>query len=264
MSQLNMWWFGPHRNFINYGDELTPFIAEKISGKKIKYVGFNSGKDFYLTIGSVLGHGTTSKNSTVWGTGLMNYNEGCSPESKYCAVRGPLTLKRVHELGINCPSIVGDPALLMSKLYNPKIEKQYEIGIIPHYVDYQAVKDVVDDDRINVIKFANIDVQEITDEILKCKRIISSSLHGVIVPHSYDIPTLYVKFSEKVAGKGFKFRDYFQSVGIKEYSFDKIGYNISKEFLNHDNLIQFVDSHTRINKIVNFNFDKLYNACPFK
>lgn len=259
MNTMNLWWFGPQHNFHNYGDELSKFIAEKISNNTVKYVHYNTKAPFYLSIGSVLGHGTTSKYSTVWGTGLMNYNEGCNKNATYCAVRGPLTRKRLLELNIDCPDVLGDPALLMKKLYDPVIEKKYEIGIIPHYVDYEYVVNAIKDPRIKIIKFATADVINTTNQILECKRIISSSLHGVIVPHSYNIPTLYTKFSNKVAGKGFKFKDYFLSVGIEPYMFD-----FETKVLEYDDLIKFVDSNANINTIQTFDFDKLLNSCPFK
>ena len=51
-------------------------------------------------------------------------------------------------------------------------------------------------------------------QVNKYDSIISSSLHGIIVAHSYGIPAGWWKPSNKVTGDGSKFEDYAQSVGI--------------------------------------------------
>ncbi len=54
------------------------------------------------------------------------------------AVRGPLTRQFLMDMGIDCPKIYGDPALLLPKLF-PEFKKSEnptkEYIIIPHHSD---------------------------------------------------------------------------------------------------------------------------------
>jgi pyruvyltransferase len=53
---------------------------------------------------------------------------------------------------------------------------------------------------------------DLIDIMLSCENILTSSLHGVILSDSYNIPNLWFKATDGITGDGFKFRDYYQSV----------------------------------------------------
>ncbi len=202
----------------NYGDLLSKYLIEKISGKKVKWVHpkkqawYNYNKRNFLGIGSILAHAT--KNSIVWGSGIIDQTHPIE-RADFRAVRGPKTRERLLELGFNCPDIYGDPALLLPEYYSPKVVKKYKVGIIPHYVDYnKVVGKYMGSLDVNIIDMLTDNIEKTTGEILKCERIISSSLHGIIVAHAYGIPAAFVEFSDKIFGDGVKFQDYFLSVGI--------------------------------------------------
>ncbi len=214
-----------HRS-INFGDCLSPYILEKISGKKSVYVEQNASIITFMVIGSILG--TDVSNSVIWGNGFAwkySDTEIVKKPLEICAVRGKLTRIKFLEHGIDCPEVYGDPALLLPKFYNPKPIKKYRLGIIPHIVDYESVvfhynnKDVLPEDIliIDLRISAENSIEKIIDKILECEKTISGSLHGLIVSNAYGIDSLWVEFSKKIQGDGFKFWDYFSCLDIVPY-----------------------------------------------
>ena len=106
----------------------------------------------------------------------------------------------------------------MPNYYQPNVDKKYKIGIIPHYHDYKQVVDwYKNEPELLVIDLMTMDVEKVTRQILSCEKTISSSLHGVIVSHAYGIPSIWVKFSEKIFGDDIKYKDYLESVEIPFY-----------------------------------------------
>ena len=197
----------------NFGDILNKYLIESITNKKILRVSsFYYDKKHLLAIGSILNRATSK--SIIWGAGFIEENsKTLGTPYEVLAVRGPKTRQRLIELGISCPEVYGDPALLIPEYYNPKIETQYKLGIIPHYVDKDHISLAsLEDISILVIDICNPNPLKVIDQLLSCKNIASSSLHGLIVSDAYGIPNVRVKFSEKITGGDFKFEDYYLSI----------------------------------------------------
>lgn len=267
-KKLHVYWYSMERadNKNNYGDQLVPYMISKLSGKAVKRFvpkkySFNRFRKRYFTIGSILK--TVDKNAIVWGSGIKRRSVKVK-DATFLAVRGPLSRARLLELGYNCPEVYGDPALLLPQLIPDNENKTYDLGIIPHYVDYDLVtKKFPGNDTYKVIDFITDDVVKTTKEILQCKTVISSSLHGVIVAHAYNIPALWVKFSDKVTGDNVKFYDYFESVGIDyktEFSFDP-------ETEPYDKLLQLINDNQDIlladGALLDLRKKQLLESCPF-
>jgi hypothetical protein len=191
-----------------------------VSGKEVVFYNAPASrkklfkKSYLMAIGSILQYATDR--ATVWGSGIISKKD-TPGAATYCAVRGPLSRKRILELGHSCPEVYGDPALLLPDIYNPNVQKTYDLGIIPHYVDYKRAQEIYGD-SLPVIDLMTHDFLATTDQILSCKAIISSSLHGVIVAHAYGIPAIWVRFSDKLSGDNTKYADYFLSVGLDPYN----------------------------------------------
>lgn len=220
MKAIPLYWYRENREgkgIENFGDLASPYLIEKLSGRKTKHIKpaafwYRNLLTHYLSTGSILGH--ANKNSVVWGSGIIQQND--SPgKAKFLAVRGPKSRERLLALKYDVPEKYGDPALLLPKVYRPDIHKAHKLGIIPHYTDFKAVKQrFADAGEVKIIDVFTNRLEPVLDDIISCQQIVSSSLHGVIVAHAYGIPAVWVKFSNKLFGDNIKFYDYFASVGI--------------------------------------------------
>lgn len=220
MHNIPLYWYRENREgkgIENFGDLASPYLIEKLSGRKTKYIKpvafwYRNLLTHYLSTGSILGH--ANKNSVVWGSGIIQQND--SPgKAKFLAVRGPKSRERLLALKYDVPEKYGDPALLLPKVYRPDMPKAHKLGIIPHYTDFKQVKQqFAHAEEVKIIDVFTNRLEPVLDEIISCEQIVSSSLHGVIVAHAYGIPAVWVKFSNKLFGDNIKFYDYFASVGI--------------------------------------------------
>lgn len=218
MSDLKINW---HRS-INFGDQLNPYIINHFLGywpQKYEIWSESEGRHVELTdphimlLGSILNE--ANQHTTVVGAGFVSETSVCIAKPKFLSVRGKLTLERIQKIYGDSKNIfLGDPALSVPKIYNPNVEKKYNIGIIPHLIDEDFVRRKFRNCRIISLKMNSSEVCEIEriiSEINECETTISSSLHGLIISHSYGIPSLWAEFSDNVIGGGFKFMDYFSN-----------------------------------------------------
>lgn len=175
---------------------------------------------------------------------------------KILAVRGPKTREVLLERGIDCPEVYGDPALLLPKIYNPKIEKKYRLGIVPHYVDKNNkwLAKLDDHNEVLILNILEKNPYKFIDALLSCEKIASSSLHGIITSDAYGIPSIWLEFSKNIAGEGFKFQDYFLSVGRTDKN-----PLIVNEYTTLDNIYKSFYHYS-----LNIDLEKLLRAAPFK
>lgn len=217
------WWSRVRENnekYENFGDALVPYLLDKMTSQRYKWIIPNSNrvlrifkkKKHYIIIGSILRRATS--HSVVWGGGIM-FRDSVVPNAKFLAVRGPLTRERLVQLKYDVPCKYGDPGLLITLFNQSKKYKNFKFGFIPHFLDYNDVFETYRDNKeIKIINLLTNQPQNIIDEINDCEFIISSSLHGIIVPHALGIPSLWMKVSEKLQDD-IKFYDYYASLDIK-------------------------------------------------
>lgn len=254
--------FGTFHHY-NWGDDINKlFLADELKKNVIHYqnsfISRTRKYDNFMCIGSML-HDCNSQ-TIVWGSGFLSddkkFNLKESPK-EILSVRGKLSREVLLKQGIDCPEIYGDPALLLPLFYNPNVKKRYKLGIIPHIYDENnpLLKELNHKNEIIIITLHNYkDWHQIIDKINECELIFSSSLHGIIVADSYGIPNVWVEFSDKVIGNGFKFRDYYSSVSRNITAPVKI-----MKPINIDNINSYKEEyHPPI-----YDCRKIIEVCPF-
>lgn len=270
---------------VNFGDMASPYLLHKLTGKKIIHKNFYEGdrhsweifmkaiKSFnfrtlienllpfesnIVAIGSILARGNTA--SKIWGAGFIDSNDVFYGGNVY-AVRGKYSSEKLVRMGFDKCEVYGDPALLLPLVYSPQIEKKYTVGLVTHIVDEDALRQKYGD-TIKIISLASENIEGVIDEILSCSFIYSTSLHGLIVSHTYGIPAVYVT-NNRLWGDGIKFKDYLSSVGISPYD----GYPLDEIDLANINVEDLVHKYSSkcLPKVdVSVIRRRLLLAAPFK
>jgi pyruvyltransferase len=247
----------------NWGDALNPVLIRHLSGRAAHGIDFHMRDrglawphqpDRYAVIGSILQ--LVDRQTTVWGVGFMSSTArvGVSPR-RVCAVRGPLSASKLRDQGIACPDVYGDPALLYPKFYHPRVRKAYRLGLIPHYLDSDSplLEPFRNDESVLIIDIRG-GIRRVMDELVACEAIASTSLHGLIMADAYQIPSVWIKMSNKIHGDDFKFHDYFASQG-------KTG--VAPKWVEGetrtDDLLR--ECHLRECRV---DLDRLLDSCPFR
>lgn len=198
---------------VNLGDMLSPVICkwmlEKVNVKPDKKV---CRTKHLMAVGSILG-GNGFFDATVWGSGIKSYYQiSALGKRKYFqkldirCVRGPLTREALVGCGYKCPEKYGDPAVLMPLIYNPKVKKEHKDGVVLHFQhDLELPQD------IKSIDIRTDDYKRFIDELCSCEKIISSSLHGIILAEAYGIPAVFLARGKDA--EMFKYYDWYFSTG---------------------------------------------------
>lgn len=256
-KQINLFWFSKKKlyniDIENFGDTLSKYIVEKLSNKQVIWQDPNNVNFFesfftttHLAIGSILHFGT--RKCIIWGSGLID-SKSYAPDANYLAVRGKYTFRTLKERNLKIPEIFGDPGLLLPRFFNSKKTPTKILGIIPHYTEVGLIKEKFQNilsDEILIID-NRMTPDKVLNDILSCKNIISSSLHGLIVPMAYNIPSLWIKLSNNILGDGIKYYDFFSSVGIENYK--PVELNLNK--LNINEIVSYINRFKKITLVQN-------------
>ena len=114
------------------------------------------------------------------------------------------------------------------------LKKIYKLCIIPHSVDKNNHL-LENNIHINKSLILNIDGDPFIfiDNLTKCERVLSSSLHGLIISDSLGIPNMRIIVSDSVIGGDYKFIDYYSAYGLElPLKLDLRKKNVTESLLN--------------------------------
>lgn len=203
----------------NFGDALAPWLVRKITGQDPEPVDPSwDGPVPYLVTGSIFSHRV--KRGIVWGAGCA-FKDDLDPSKlpppsdqlKVIATRGPLSKELVEAAG-HKPVTCGDPVLLIPRFYKPKTSPTVRFGILCSWVDHVEV--AARFGHSVAVLSASSPIEAVIDAIGSWEIVVSSCLHGLVAALAYGKPVLWVRFSDRMMGDGFKFRDFFASVGVDD------------------------------------------------
>jgi len=232
---------------MNVGDMYGKFLVESLLNTEIIHhttipKNMLSTDNVFQIAGSTISD--SNKNTVILGTGII-LNTVMIESFKDCyLVRGKFTLNKLKS---NHPTYdfskvkLGDPGLTLSYFINTNIEKKYDYGIMLHYADMQFLKTYFTDECLNKVKIIDVDnanVIDVANQMLQCKKIISSSLHGIIFSHSLGIPVSWIRLEKtKLTPDDIKFYDYLSIYNMEN---DKRLCNLIKDKLIYNNLASLI------------------------
>ncbi|GAB4460999.1 MAG: hypothetical protein OHK0037_09250 [Elainellaceae cyanobacterium] len=239
--------------YANLGDALSPVIVSALSGLPIVHQRFDSPSERLASVGTI-GHGLKNGSVHLWGTGidgkrhpyhrhLTYYERPENTEFTIHALRGPFSAQVFEKQGIPVSDVYGDPVMLLPGIMAPATEKTHELGIVVHISELRELKDGADvrndlgryyipEDLRGSVKIittltdANLTaLEDRVREMTACKRILSTSLHGLVIAETYGIPCAYfrpfgrgplqVDLMDEQVFLDHRVRDYYSGMGLK-------------------------------------------------
>lgn len=193
----------------NVGDRLAfELVMSIIKNRGLSLERYSGGTKRLLSVGSVLHF--AAEGDVVWGSGINRKMDNSILAAKHLdvrAVRGPLTAETLKEVGITVPDVYGDPGILVSLVFPLKKDPQHDYLVVPHFRE----------GRWRYLTHPTLSPAQapaaFLQKLVRARRVISSSLHGIVLAESYGIPAVWL---ENQSGEHtFKYHDYYLGTGRK-------------------------------------------------
>src|SRR6202034_281512 len=199
------WW----NEIPNFGDALSPLLLKRFADLDVERSPIETAG--IASIGSILEHIPVNWEGYIVGSGKLHEKTNLRLlGATIIALRGPLSAK-----GFARNVALGDPGLLANELIEYQ-EKKWDLGILPHWQDQflaTRFKSLIPSTSTYMVISPSEHPLEVLKKIASSKRIVTSSLHGMILADAFGIPRR-VEYCDKLGKDGgdHKFRDYALSI----------------------------------------------------
>lgn len=278
----------------NLGDALSAVMVAAISQMRIERAGFDTNTERLAAVGTI-GHAFHSGKVHLWGTGfdmardrhgaLNGYTVPDETDLVIHAVRGRETAEALRSHGLTVPETYGDPVWFLPKIFPDPNSKTHELGVIVHISEldaptaaslvrasierYRIPPELARDIKIiNTYTSATIEgLKAKTEEILSCRRILSTSLHGLVIAEAYGIPCAWFASHAGQAGRlplngahsiDHRMRDFYSGVD-RDYVLSYL--QPPKQQTDWQEAIRFLDDHWLP---LSYTGEGLFNSFPLK
>jgi pyruvyltransferase len=193
----------------NFGDHLSKIIAARVAAEHgLTFDDEVSAPARMLAIGSILHFARDG--DVVWGSGWngkIAFDRLHAANLDIRAVRGPKTAAFLKERGFDVPAVFGDPGLLTRRYFGDRfpLRPSREFIVIPNLNDLATTGSLPN--VCSPLQGWN----RVVDAITQARRVVTSSLHGLVIAEAFGVPVRLIRFSG--AEDSFKFDDYAMGTG---------------------------------------------------
>jgi len=261
------------------GDLLSPIIVAAFTGQEVRFAHAFSPDDRLLAMGTI-GQRQRLGRIHLWGTGFAGRHgenfmvaRGWRLPPLTCflphATRGPHSATMLRAAGIHTPTLHGDPTWLLPRLWpDPAHEPLHELGVFlhvsetatphpdalprPEFRRYTVPPSLAGRILVRPTHVAAEvgAVRARVEEMLSCRRILSTSLHALAIAEAYGIPCANFDFHPGPNGRfapddeshplDHRMRDYYAGSGATAVAVFRTERHMPTDW---EAAMRFIDTH---------------------
>lgn len=197
----------------NYGDWLSPYIAQRVTGARIVHADLGAARRYphLVSLGSIITY--ANRHSSVLGAGVNSASDRIDPLADFRMVRGYVTRDLLPRQARSSEIGCCDPGFFLGQLYRPRESRipgrRLLIPHINHY-DHFAAIDHEGFDLVDARRCRTADVEGLIDEIAGASEVVTSAMHIFVTCCVYGVRCALIKPKNTamgISGDGIKYRD---------------------------------------------------------